>query len=198
MLYLAGTDVHDSGVCAGKDCIFVLGGRQRGQGACRFDLETNEWMDLPDMNTARRCPGKSYNTWWAFKRLWRRCLRYVNSAIFSICHLPFWNWHIPAISQSPSLSNHFLLTFKDFESVYFNKEIFPFRNPFNSVWSLKYRCSRTERSFPNCKLTTYRNYHFPFIKRYQHLNNRQVNIAKRIYTLRDIPYTENDVRSPLW
>ncbi|KAL9975371.1 hypothetical protein ACROYT_G012526 [Oculina patagonica] len=55
-----GADVHDSGVCAGKDCIFVVGGRQRGQGACRFDLETNEWVDLPDMNTARRCPGVAF------------------------------------------------------------------------------------------------------------------------------------------
>ena len=58
MLYLAGVDVHDSGVCAGKDCIYVVGGRQRGEGACKFDLETHQWMDLPDMGTGRRCPGK--------------------------------------------------------------------------------------------------------------------------------------------
>lgn len=57
-LYFVGVNVHDSGVCAGKDCILVVGGRQRGQGACKFDLETHEWVDLPDMNTGRRCPGK--------------------------------------------------------------------------------------------------------------------------------------------
>lgn len=57
--YVLGIDVHDSGVCAGKDCIFVVGGRQRGEAACKFNLETQEWMDLPDMNTSRRCPGKA-------------------------------------------------------------------------------------------------------------------------------------------
>ena len=35
-----------------------MGGRQRGEGACKFDLETHEWVDLPDMGTSRRCPGK--------------------------------------------------------------------------------------------------------------------------------------------
>ena len=38
-----------------------MGGRQRGEGACKFDSETHEWMDLPDMGTGRRCPGK-YDT----------------------------------------------------------------------------------------------------------------------------------------
>ena len=45
-------------MCGGKDCIFVVGGRQRGEGACKFDLETHEWIDLPDMGNGRRCPGK--------------------------------------------------------------------------------------------------------------------------------------------
>ena len=53
-----GVDVHDSGVCAGKDCIFVAGGRQRGNGVCRLDLDTLEWVDLPEMATGRRSPGK--------------------------------------------------------------------------------------------------------------------------------------------
>ena len=53
-----GTDVHDSGVCAGKDCFFVVGGRQRGNAVSRFDLKANEWTKLPDMETSRRCPGE--------------------------------------------------------------------------------------------------------------------------------------------
>ena len=56
--FFAGVDVHDSGVCAGKDCIFVAGGRQRGKDACRLDLDTFKWMDLPEMSVGRRSPGK--------------------------------------------------------------------------------------------------------------------------------------------
>lgn len=52
-------DVRDSGVCAGKDCIFVVGGRQKGESAYEFNLETQEWTDLPNMSNSRRCPGIS-------------------------------------------------------------------------------------------------------------------------------------------
>ena len=40
----------------------MVGGRQRGERACKFDLDTHEWMDLPDMGTGRRCPGKVLDT----------------------------------------------------------------------------------------------------------------------------------------
>lgn len=52
-------DVRDSGVCAGKDCIFVVGGRQKGESAYEFNLETQEWTDLPNMSNSRRSPGIS-------------------------------------------------------------------------------------------------------------------------------------------
>ena len=45
-------------MCAGKNCIYVAGGRQRENGVCRLNLDTFEWVDLPEMTTGRRNPGK--------------------------------------------------------------------------------------------------------------------------------------------
>lgn len=55
-----GVDVHDSGVCAGKNCIFVAGGRRRGNGVRRLNIESFEWVDMPEMNSGRRSPGAAY------------------------------------------------------------------------------------------------------------------------------------------
>lgn len=57
---IEGVDVHDAGVCAGKDCIFVAGGRRRGSGACKLVIDSLKWVDLPEMTAGRRSPGAAY------------------------------------------------------------------------------------------------------------------------------------------
>jgi len=47
-------------VCAGKDCIFVAGGRQRGKGVCRLELDPLQWVELPEMTIGRRSPGVAF------------------------------------------------------------------------------------------------------------------------------------------
>ena len=50
-------NVRDTGVCAGKDTIYVVGGRGGGTGVQKLDIQSYEWVTLPEMNNGRRCPG---------------------------------------------------------------------------------------------------------------------------------------------
>ena len=50
-------NVRDTGVCAGKDTIYVVGGRGGGTGVQKLDTQSYEWVTLPEMNNGRRCPG---------------------------------------------------------------------------------------------------------------------------------------------
>lgn len=56
--FFLGVDVYDFGVCVGKNCIFVVGGRRRGNGVCRLNIESFEWVDMLEMNFGWRSFGK--------------------------------------------------------------------------------------------------------------------------------------------
>ena len=60
--FFQGLDVRDKGVCASKDCVYLVGGRSNvGRAVWKFDTLTNEWESLPDMTTSRRSPGVLLN-----------------------------------------------------------------------------------------------------------------------------------------
>ena len=56
--YFSGLSVRESSICTGRHCFYVVGGRANGASAKQFDVTTNQWNMLPEMNKPRRCPGE--------------------------------------------------------------------------------------------------------------------------------------------